>query len=230
MTIFSNLNNMQLAAVGVNNQPVTTGAIDNSTLIGREEVSRRRTLAMGRKAIQKKALMAWASSLKDIDYNVTHWAESVAHVKGGPPQYFDNYLQKLSKLFLHHGAAVNFISIGACDGTNDLTIQGRYLKYPHWRGLFVEPMSINFADLEKLLRDNGAMERSFPLRAAATDICPSPTIKVQRPLFEEKNPSTPHWLRRQIGGIIAAGKGVRPEWTMEEVKCGKSMLLIICYL
>ena len=80
--------------------------------------------------------------------------------------------------------------------------------------------SNNFADLEKLLRDNGASERSFALRAAATDICPTSTIKVQRPLFEEKNPNSPHWLRRQIGGIIKAGKGVRSEWTMEEVKCG----------
>eukprot|EP01031_Cornospumella_fuschlensis_P032061 gene32061-38770_t len=28
--------------------------------------------------------------------------------------------------------------------------------------------------------------------------CAAPTLKIERPLYEEKNASIPHWLRRQI--------------------------------
>ena len=112
--------------------------------------------------------------------------------------------------------------------------------------MFVEPVSVNFAALEKFLKDNKVEQRSFALnvsvdisiyyhnpfcvtinvllKAAATDICKSPTIKIQRPLYEEKGRAegkeVPHWLRRQIGGILPDGKTeARAEWILEDVKC-----------
>ena len=47
---------------------------------------------------------------------------------------------------------------------------------------------------------------------------------MQRPLYEEKGKAegkdVPHWLRRQIGGILPEGKtSARAEWQIEEVKC-----------
>ena len=54
----------------------------------------------------------------------------------------------------------------------------RFLKLDHWRGVFVEPMSINVRDLIAFLESNGAANRSLVIRAAATDVCAEPTIKV----------------------------------------------------
>jgi hypothetical protein len=146
--------------------------------------------------------------------------------------YFDQYAQRFSKLFKTiPGALVNFAMIGACDGTNDPTIRDRYLPNSHWRGVFVEPMSVNYNDLVLHLKENGALERSLPLRGAATSVCSSPTIMVERPLYEEKNKSLPHWLRRQIGAIVpdhriakAQSQGKQlwaraKDWALESVRC-----------
>jgi hypothetical protein len=53
----------------------------------------------------------------------------------------------VSKLFYIVGAYINFALVGACDGTNDRTIRDRYLVNSHWRGVFVEPFTINHRDL-----------------------------------------------------------------------------------
>lgn len=171
---------------------------------------------------QREAMLAWARALTERDYDNTYWPE-IAGERSGPPQYFDLYIQKLSQIFAAKGANVNFVMIGACDGTNDLTIK-RYISFKHWNGIFVEPVSINFDSLQGFLKTNGVEERSFALRAAATDLCSSPTIKIQRPLYEEQGmkegKDVPHWLRRQIGGILPPDKtGAKPDWTLEEVKC-----------
>jgi hypothetical protein len=169
-------------------------------------------------------MLAWSRALTERDYDNTYWPQ-IAGEKSGPPQYFDLYIQKLSQIFQSKGANVNFIMIGACDGTNDLTIK-RFLKYTHWHGMFVEPVSINYAELQKFLNQNRVTDRSFALRAAATDLCSTPTIKIERPLYEEQGikdgKEVPHWLRRQIGGILPQGKNnARRDWTLEEVQCGK---------
>ena len=171
---------------------------------------------------QKAAMQAWARSLTPKDYDNEHWPK-IAGEKSGPPQYFDFYLLRLSEIFAQNNANVNFISIGACDGTNDLTIK-RFIANRHWHAMFIEPVSINYAALERFLAEKKVSERSFPLKAAATDLCSTPTIKIQRPLYEEKGAKegkeVPHWLRRQIGGILPEGKTTaRSEWVIEEVKC-----------
>lgn len=86
-------------------------------------------------------------------------------------------------------------------------------------------MSINVRDLAKFLDDNGATNRSHIIRAAATDKCETPTIDVERPLYEEKaqaqNKSVPHWLRRQIGSILPKSRNSArsADWTVETVAC-----------
>ena len=137
----------------------------------------------GRRSSQKQAMEAWASSLTNDDYNETVW--DIRSNGGQPPQWFDSYLMLLSDIFAEKRAYLNFISIGACDGTNDLTIK-RFLKQTHWHGMFVEPVSINYEALVQYLKKADVMHRSFPLRAAATDKCKEPIIKVQRPLYEEQ--------------------------------------------
>jgi hypothetical protein len=109
---------------------------------------------------------------------------------------------------------------GACDGTHDKTISKYFIPNDHWRAVFVEPVSFNVVDLARFLGSKGVADRSYVLKAAATSACGSPTIKIERPLYEEKNGTIPHWLRRQIGSVLPKHRDhARPEWTTEEVRC-----------
>lgn len=179
---------------------------------------------------QKVAMEQWASNLvPERDYTEAQWR--ISFHSRSPSTYFDQFANRLSKVFKAVGATVNFAMIGACDGTNDPTIRDRYLPNSHWKGVFVEPMSVNYNDLVKHLEEKGAAQRSHPIRGAATSKCTSPTIVVERPLYEEKNASLPHWLRRQIGSIVpeqriakasAQGKELKArnkEWILETVRC-----------
>jgi hypothetical protein len=81
--------------------------------------------------------------------------------------------------------------VGACDGTGDNTIKHLYLPNEHWRGVFVEPLTMNVRDLIKFMSDNHANQRSLIIHAAATAECAKPTLVMERPLYEEKNASIP---------------------------------------
>lgn len=172
---------------------------------------------------QRAALEAWAASLNpELDYNSTQWRYMFRSRSAS--DYFDQYVKKLSKLFMNHNAIVNFAMVGACDGKTDPTIKYRFLTNDHWRGVFVEPMEMNVRDLSSFLEEKGGINRSYILKAAATDVCESPTITVERPLYEEKaaleNKTVPHWLRRQIGSILPKHRDLaRPDWTLEHVPC-----------
>lgn len=143
------------------------------------------------------------------------------HIHNNPPQIFDHYIVKLSKVFYRKSARINFLSVGACDGTNDFTITNRFFKSPHWDGFFVEPMSINYRDLVNQLQVSNSFNRSFALRAAMTGHCDEPTITVQRPAYEDLGRlHVKHWLRRQIGGIKPKSqKKTKKEWVDEVVTC-----------
>lgn len=154
------------------------------------------------KQIQRAAIDAWANYLMpERDYNATSW---ITRNRSQPQYVFDYYVTLLSDVFLDVGATVNFALVGACDGTNDNTIRDRYLPNAHWRGLFVEPISLNFADLNKFLLDNKVADRSHTIQAAVTSECISPTIIVKTPIIDKATEDTkvPHWMRRQIGGIV----------------------------
>ncbi len=172
--------------------------------------------------IQKAAVEAWGASLNPShDYNATKWITA----KTSQPQYiFDYYVKRLSDLFAEKGATVNFALVGACDGTNDNTIRERYLPNEHWRAIFVEPISLNVADLKKFLADHGVANRSYVLQAAVTNHCNASTIIVKTPDRDYMTDTKkPHWMRRQIGGIV----GIRPDgkprlptgWKAESVRC-----------
>ena len=157
----------------------------------------------------------------DHDYNATKWITP----KTSQPQYvFDYYVKRLSDLFKEKGATVNFALVGACDGTNDNTIRERYLPNEHWRAIFVEPITLNVADLKKFLSEHGVAHRSYVLQAAVTNQCNTSTIIVKTPdkdFMEDK--SKPHWMRRQIGGIVKLREDGRPRlptgWKAEHVRC-----------
>ena len=57
---------------------------------------------------------------------------------------------QLSELAEAASATLFFVSVGACDGTEDPTIK-LFLKHRHWEGLFVEPMDLNVRDLRNML-------------------------------------------------------------------------------
>jgi hypothetical protein len=80
---------------------------------------------------------------------------------------------------------------GACDGTGDNTIKHLYVPNDHWRGVFVEPLTMNVRDLIKYMSEKQASQRSFIIHAAATSVCHKPTLVMERPLYEEKNASIP---------------------------------------
>ena len=166
---------------------------------------------------QQALLMGWAKALKpEVDYNGTHnWRKMFRSNEA--EDYFNRYNEKFSKMAKKLGASVNFASIGACDGTHDLTIQDLYLTHSHWKGVFVEPISMNFADLTNFLAVNGAANRSTVIRGAATTVCTSPFLEMKRPPAEEENKSSPHWLRREIGTVIHSGQKVNRGYIVEKV-------------
>jgi hypothetical protein len=169
--------------------------------------------------VQRQAVKAWAKQLTEQDYNATHWALTFRHQ---PQNFFDHYIQLLSNIFKEKGAKVNFVLVGACDGTHDGTISQRYLPNDHWRGVFVEPFEINYKDLVSFMETQGVGERTYVLHAAATRQCQDSMIKMKRPTFEEKNKSLPHWMRRQIGSVVPLDKLDRPAtgpWTFEMTRC-----------
>lgn len=166
---------------------------------------------------QQALLVEWVKALKpEIDYKGTkQWISMTKSTS--PESFFNSYNEKFSQVAAKLGAYVNFISIGACDGTNDDTIKDRFLKHPHWNGVFVEPMSNNFADLTNFLAISGVANRSTTIRGAAYAECRGPFLEVQRPLSSNEKPDQPHWLRRQIGGILKEGETPRTGWTTEKV-------------
>jgi len=172
---------------------------------------------------QRLLLEDWVASLSDRDYNGTYgWKRLLG--SGSASDIFEIYNLKFSDLAKARRAAVFFTSLGACDGTADKTIRNRFLPQTHWEGVFVEPVSMNFNDLQAYLGSKGALNRSTLIRAAVTSKCDKPTLEIERPLYEEKdkreNRSTPHWLRRQIASIVPKHRShAREGWVKEEVKC-----------
>ena len=179
----------------------------DSDISGQQDLLNQReegkTTKVKSRLIQKAAIQAWANYLEpERDYNATSW---ITKDRNQPQYDFDYYVSLLSNLFLEKGATVNFALVGACDGTNDNTIRNRYLPNAHWRALFVEPISLNFADLNKFLVDNKVSDRSHTIQAAVTNECTSPTIIVKTPNVDQtagEDTTKPHWMRRQIGGIV----------------------------
>ncbi|MBX9697547.1 MAG: FkbM family methyltransferase, partial [Alphaproteobacteria bacterium] len=165
--------------------------------------------------VQRKAIHKWGKQLTEDDLNPSAWKKQ--------PQYmFDHYIHVLSDIFKELNAKVNFILVGACDGTHDITISQGYLPNQHWRGVFVEPFEINYNDLTNFMKTAGVLDRTHLIHAAATNVCNSTTIKMKRPTFEEKNKSLPHWMRREIGAVVPFDKLDRPAmggWIFEYVRC-----------
>lgn len=162
-----------------------------------------------RESPERTSVKAWADSLTEQDYNEESWRK--LYHSHSAADFFNAYSKRISNLFKENSAKVNFaligeifvlvkvdqlcayayFTIGACDGLGDNTIKHIYLPNDHWRGVFVEPMSINVRDLIKFLADKNVAHRSVVIRAAATSKCVNSTILVERPLYEEKNASLP---------------------------------------
>lgn len=174
---------------------------------------------------QREALQTWASDLEpELDYNSTMWR--IKYRSSTWSVHFNGYCKRLSDVFRDIGANINFVMIGACDGTNDVTIRESFLPNPHWKAVFVEPFTINVKDLRANLEHKNVTRRSTVLQGAATSECKTPTLVLERPLYEEKmlagntSKPVPHWLRRQIGSILPPHRSrPRKDWITEEVRC-----------
>lgn len=162
---------------------------------------------------QQALLVEWVKLLKpEIDYAGTkNW--TVMFRNKDPEAFFNGYIDKFSKIADKIGASVNFVSIGACDGSNDDTIE-MFLAKSHWHGVFIEPMSDNFADLTNFLATNGVTNRSTTIRGAATAECKESFLEMKKPMFGDEEP---HWRRRQIGSILGDGEKKPDNWTTEKV-------------
>lgn len=170
------------------------------------------------KNAQTLSLNNWGASLTDADYSYKTWPK--------PSVAFHTYTKRLSDMFLANNANINFVLVGACDGTHDKTIAERFLPNLHWRAAFVEAISFNVRDLTEMLGNHSALDRSHVFHAAATDVCVNSTIAVQRPKLEEKSASIAHWMRRQIGSIASknhllpeVAQKDRANWAIEQVRC-----------
>ena len=194
-----------IGIVGTNSFPKEDDSMHKSA--ERRNTVGKKVMGKGRQ-IQKAAIAAWTAYLSpERDYNATTWTMSFGTQ---PQEAFDSYVKQLSSVFLKEGATVNFALIGACDGTNDKTIRERYLPNNHWKALFVEPITLNYNDLNQFLVDNKVTDRSHTVQAAVTNECASPTILVKTPKVKAKEDTkVPHWLRRQIGGIVDINPDVR---------------------
>lgn len=167
---------------------------------------------------QHALVLKWASSLvPEVDLNgTTQWTKAFGTTD--PSDYFFEYSTRFSGMAEKIGAVVNFISVGACDGTEDKVIKEGFLAHSHWNGVFVEPMANNHADLTKLFETHNVTNRSTAIKGAATAECSSPFLEVTRPLFEEKDPTLAHWMRRQIGGVVQKGTKAQGGWTIDTVR------------
>lgn len=113
---------------------------------------------VGRRKKDRAVLMQWARS--QLLANTSDW-------KNNTMDTFHTYMQKLSKVYCDHNASMSFFLIGACDGSYDATMS-YYLMNSHWRGVFVEPDSVNFKDLTNFLVNKNVSHRSLVMQAAAT--------------------------------------------------------------
>lgn len=166
---------------------------------------------------RKKALLSWAKSLTDQDHNSTHWSVTM---RKQPQNFFYEYAKRLTQIFKESNAIVNFVLVGACDGTNDNTVSEHYFPNSNWHGLFVEPVSYNYKDLQHYLGVNHASDRSHTINAAVTDVCETQNVSFKVSITEETNPEAAHWLRRQIGSIVKENEKLNPkQWRTETVPC-----------
>lgn len=174
--------------------------------------------------VQRRALEEWIAWLQpDRDYNATLWKQQHGRTSQ-PGTFFAHYSKELSRVYRSAGGVVNFVMVGACDGTHDKTIRERFLADSHWQGVFVEPVALNFKDLTNYLHGEKVMDRAHLIKAAATDVCTSATTKIKFPIYESRSPNAPHWLRREIGAVLTkdemSGKKALPKnWNSEEVRC-----------
>lgn len=181
----------------------------------------RRQGAPGAARNSQHVLKTWASVLQPHDFNSTNW-KMMFRTKM-PQEYFASYSLRLSNLFQTLQVPLNFVLIGACDGTNDKTIRDLFIPNHHWNGMFVEPVSRNYKDLVKFMIDNNVTERSTTFQAAVTDVCSSPNVTFKASVREDFHPEYAHWLRRQIGKILPADEDPdaldRRKWALEAVPC-----------
>ena len=149
---------------------------------------------------QRRAINTWVSNLTDtIDVPVVR-----------NQKLFDVYVQRLSDIFTSSHARVNFVLIGAYDGTQDNTIHDEFLINPNWNGVFVEPITNNYLDLNIFLGKNNVADRSYTSQNAIASACETTniTIKVDSLVKSNNNQNSQNWLQRQIDSVIKTANEV----------------------
>jgi hypothetical protein len=136
--------------------------------------------------------------IKLINDNMLRTISPYKEMRGS--EIFNHLLSKLSLIFLSNNLPLNLLFIGACDGTHDRTIEWFY-KYPHWRGIFVEPVSYNFQTLVDNIIHHNVTNRALAIRAAMSNICKERTINITYPDFFTRLANAPHWIIRQTATL-----------------------------
>lgn len=132
-----------------------------------------------------------------------------------PTLLFDEYIEKMSKIFQKHNASLNYVNIGACDGENDRT-QLMFWADANINGLFIEPLEANVNDFQvKINSHAGASIRTDLIRAAVNETCPAKLLEFERPKVVD-GPDD-HWKRREIGRIKK--DRFDPSWKTDFVRC-----------
>ncbi len=118
-------------------------------------------------------------------------------------RHFDNqFVDRLSKLTNTYDDTFRLVLVGACDGDPSYDDHlRRYYINSHWRGVLVEALAPNVANLTNILGAIGAQERTRVMHAALAKDCPRSTITFTAPALENHT-NAPHWYRWQIGHAL----------------------------
>ena len=142
---------------------------------------------------QEIALQSWLHSFNSTKTDIIKQSKEITY-----QTTFYNYCQQLSDIYQYNHAYINFMSIGACDGTHDMILEKVYLTNDHWNGMLIEPSSHNYDDLVRLIQTKRITHRTLTLHAAVTDVCNENTIQFKVSKYDITKPNEEHWLRRQV--------------------------------
>ena len=145
---------------------------------------------------QDLALQSWFNSFNNSKTDIIKQLKQTKEITY--QKIFYNYCQQLSDIYQYNNAYVNFMSIGACDGTHDMIFEKIYLNNDHWNGMLIEPSSRNYDDLLRLMQTKRITHRTLTLHAAVTDVCNEHTIQFKVSKYDLTKPNEEHWLRRQV--------------------------------
>ena len=170
---------------------------------------------------ERKAIVAFRKSIKVTEYRRNNSTSGSG--------IFYRYSDKLHKAFLKHHVSINLLVVGSCDFKGSAGVEKLAKVNSNWNGILVEPVPVNYEDLNKLLKEQKIDHRMKTLHGAVVDTCDKSTVQFAFPIgYEKYTPNAAHWLRREIGFVyhVNAHKKVKDDplkdkknWKLIDVPC-----------